>query len=81
MTLTEVLSTILELDPSEIDNDLSRTTHAAWTSLRHVQLIATVEELGEVSFTSREMAAIDSVRQLRELLAAKGIPPNAELSS
>lgn len=81
MTLITLLSEILEIEVAEITDQVSRTTHTEWTSLRHVQLIATLEDFTNVSFTNREMAAIDSVRQLREMLTAKGIPVDAELSA
>lgn len=80
MTLITLLSEILEIEVAEITDQLSRSTHQEWTSLRHVQLIATLEEFTNVSFTSREMVAIDSVRQLRDMLMAKGVPADAELS-
>jgi acyl carrier protein len=80
MTLNTLLSEILEIEVAEITDQLSRSTHQEWTSLRHVQLITTLEEFTNVSFTSREMAAIDSVRQLRDMLMAKGVPADAELS-
>jgi acyl carrier protein len=73
MTLTTLLSEILEIDPGEVTDELSRTTNPEWTSLRYLQLISALEEIGSISFTSREMAAVDSVAQLRALLAVKGI--------
>lgn len=73
LNLSTLVGEILDLDPGQVTDALSRTTHAQWTSLRHLQLITTLEEITSVSFTSREMAEVDSVEQLRALLAAKGV--------
>ncbi|SDT80528.1 acyl carrier protein [Actinoplanes derwentensis] len=70
--LEELIAAVLTVSREEIDGGLSRTTHGdTWTSMRHVELMVAVEEQYGTSLTAREMAAVDSVDDLRDLLAVK----------
>jgi acyl carrier protein len=73
MNLTALLSDVLDMDLDRINDQVGRTTCGDWTSLKHIQLMVTLEELYGISFTAQEMAAVDDVSQLRALLADKGV--------
>ncbi|MFG1889114.1 acyl carrier protein [Micromonospora sp. NPDC049051] len=70
-TLDDLVVAVLELPPSELTAELSRTGNAAWSSMRHVQLIVSVEEQYGVSFTAQEMASVNTLDDLRRMVADK----------
>ena len=70
-TLEDLVVAVLELRPSELNAQLSRTEHPAWTSMRHVQLMVSVEEHYGVSFTAEEMSKVNSLDDLRTVTAEK----------
>jgi acyl carrier protein len=71
--LAAIVSDILEIPLNEVDDDVRPATVANWTSLRHVQLMAAVEETYGIKLAARELRATRSVGKLRELLQTKGI--------
>jgi acyl carrier protein len=71
---TEVLADVLEVDADLVTDAAGPDTLPAWTSLRHLQLIVTLEESYQVSFSYQEVRNVRTVGQLREVLRAKGAP-------
>ncbi|MEU5943053.1 acyl carrier protein [Micromonospora sp. NPDC047548] len=72
MTLTEVVAGVLEVDPAEVTDESGPDSIGTWTSLRHLQLVVTLEEVYGVSFAFEEIRDVRSVRTLRDVLRAKG---------
>ena len=73
-SLDTIVCKVLELTPDECDDAVGWATHPEWTSIKHVELIITIEDDLGVSFSGDEMAAASSVGALRALLAGKGVP-------
>jgi acyl carrier protein len=71
--LVELVAEVLQVPASDVDDDTGTATTGAWTSLRHVQIVAGVEKAYGVRLTAREARTGRSVRALREVLAGKGI--------
>jgi acyl carrier protein len=72
--LTEILADVLEVDGDLVTDTAGPDTLPAWTSLRHLQLIVTIEETYQVSFAYQEVRNLRTVGQLRDVLRAKGAP-------
>ncbi|WP_430502696.1 acyl carrier protein [Micromonospora trifolii] len=72
MTLTEVVAGVLEVDPAEVTDDSGPQTIGTWTSLRHLQLVVTLEEVYGLSFAFEDIRDVRSVADLRAVLRAKG---------
>jgi acyl carrier protein len=72
--LTELVASTLEIPEEQVSDTMSRDTDGAWTSLKHLQLAAAVEDAFRVSLTPREIGQIGSVGDLRKLLRALGAP-------
>lgn len=70
--LTELVADVLQVPADEVTEDTGPATTAAWSSLRHVQIIARVEKEYGVRLTAREARACRSVGKLRAVLAEKG---------
>jgi acyl carrier protein len=71
--LIDLIAETLDVPGSELDEDSGLGTHAAWTSLRHVQLILAIEESYGVSLSHQEIRGMASVHSIRKVLHAKGV--------
>jgi acyl carrier protein len=71
-TLESLVCTVLEIDPAT-RGEIGQSTHGEWTSIKQVQIMITLEDTYDVTFTGEEMAAGTSVTRLREMLAGKGV--------
>ena len=73
MTFVDIVAEVLELDPEEVDDASSPATLHSWTSLRHLQLVVTLEEVYGLSFSRNEIKSFSSVGQIRATLQTKGV--------
>jgi acyl carrier protein len=71
--LVELVAAVLQVPASDVDDDTGTATAAEWTSLRHLQIVAGVEQTYGIRLTAREARTCRSVRALREMLAGKGL--------
>lgn len=70
--LHDLVADVLDLDPGTVTDEDTPATLPEWTSLRHLQLIVTLEEVYEVSFAYEEVRDVPSIGFLREALRGKG---------
>jgi acyl carrier protein len=73
MTLEDLVATVLDVEPSSLNDTTSPTSLDRWDSLAHVELITTVEETYDVVLTTGEMRKADSIGELRRILQTKGV--------
>ncbi|MCG5216562.1 acyl carrier protein [Streptosporangium sp. KLBMP 9127] len=73
MEFAEIVAEVLETDAGEVVDDATPATLGGWTSLRHVQLVVTLEEAYGLSFSREEIRSFKSVGHIREILARKGV--------
>jgi acyl carrier protein len=71
--LETIVAEVLELPVDEIGADTGPATTGQWVSLRHLRIVAAVEDAYGVSFAPREIRAIRSVADLREALRRKDV--------
>jgi acyl carrier protein len=67
----QIVADVLEVDPGEVTDAAGPDTLPTWTSLRHLQLIVTLEETFGTSFAYHEIRDLRSIGDLRDALAAK----------
>ncbi|MEW2445424.1 acyl carrier protein [Micromonospora marina] len=72
--LVRLVADVLELPVDQVDAQTGPATTAAWVSLRHLQIVAAVEDAYRISLTPREIRTVRSVADLRALLAGRGVP-------
>ena len=72
-TLESLVGGILDVGEEHITDDTGPATTGDWTSLRHVQIVAAVEDTYGVRLTPREARTVRSVGALRSVLKAKGL--------
>jgi acyl carrier protein len=71
--LAQLVADRLELPVAEIDAATGPATAGQWVSLRHLQIIAAVEDAYGVSFAPREIRGVKTVGDLYELLRQRGV--------
>ncbi|MFI7672181.1 acyl carrier protein [Actinophytocola sp. NPDC049390] len=71
--LAQLVADVLEIPVAEIRSDTGPATTAEWVSLKHLQIVAAVEDAYRVSFTPREIRAIRSVGDLSEFLRGRDV--------
>ncbi|GLZ36295.1 hypothetical protein Lesp02_84820 [Lentzea sp. NBRC 105346] len=73
MSLNHLVADVLRVPVESVGDDTGTATTAAWTSMRHVEIVVGVEKTYGVKLTPREARVCRSVRALREVLTGKGI--------
>ncbi|WP_202949378.1 acyl carrier protein [Sphingomonas sp. PAMC 26621] len=58
--LKSVIATVLEIDPADIDDDSSMDTIEKWDSIKHMDLILSLEEEFGVSVPDEEAGELTS---------------------
>jgi acyl carrier protein len=71
--LNKILSEILLLEESEINEAISRKDADTWDSLAHLMLINEVEATFEVTFTDDDIVEINTVGDLEQKLRKLGV--------
>jgi acyl carrier protein len=69
----EIVAGVFEVDPAEVTDGAGPDTLPTWTSMRHLQLIVTLEEAYGLSFSYREIRDVKLIGQVRAVLRAKGV--------
>ena len=59
--IKEILATILEIDPSEVNNDTNPDSVASWDSLRHMKLVFAIEDEYDVQFSDDQIIQLTNV--------------------
>jgi MbtH protein len=72
--LVRLIAGVLEIDPGEIDDAAGPGRSPAWTSLKHVQLIAELEHAFGISLSETEIRGLTSVAAIRDTLRARNVP-------
>lgn len=70
MHITSIVAEVLNLDPSSMDIQL-RSQIPSWDSLKHMELILRLEEEFRVRFSSREVAQIQNLDDLVQMIEVK----------
>ncbi len=69
--LTDVFREVFENDSLVIRRETTASDVRGWDSLMHVSLILRVENAFGVRFSSREVALLNTVGELEDLIAAR----------
>lgn len=71
--LVQLVADVLEIPVAEVGPDTGPATTAQWVSLRHLQIVAAVEDAYGLAFTPREIRTIRSLGDLRGVLHSRDI--------
>ena len=73
MTIEDVFSQVLQVPARDMSDETSPKTVGSWDSLRHVELIMSIEQAFNVAFSMPEISTINSLGVVRNLLRQKGV--------
>lgn len=69
--ITEVMSLILGVDPSELNENSSMDTIESWDSLKHMKLVIALEQELGIEFDDEEVVELLSFRLIELAVANK----------
>ena len=69
--IKNVMSAVFEIPANNVNDKLSPDTVESWDSLKHLQLILSLEDEFEIIFNSDEIAAILSFDSIRSIIKEK----------
>ena len=67
-----LLSEVLQIPASKITEDLAMSDVEAWDSLKHMELIVSLEQSFGIEFSFDEIVAMQSVRNIKRVLRERG---------
>ncbi|MGX7829151.1 acyl carrier protein [Actinokineospora sp. 24-640] len=67
-----VVAGALDVDPALVVDTAGPDTLATWTSMRHIQLIVSLEEAYGLSFDYQQIAGVRTIGDVRGVLRANG---------
>lgn len=72
--LKKILSRLLKLDDTKIDDQTSMNNVSIWDSLKHMELIVSIEEEFKISrLRMEDIVEMTSLGAMRRILKSKGI--------
>jgi len=71
--LKQIMSNIFEINEDEVTDESSIDNVENWDSLRHLDLILSIEETFNVSVSEEEMVEMISFADIKHILRDKGI--------
>ena len=71
--LAELLSNVLGVSPEGLPDDASSEDVDQWDSLKHIEFVLTLEQEFEARFTPHEIASMDRLSKVEEVLRGKGL--------
>lgn len=66
-----LLAEVLQMPAARITDDLAMKNAEAWDSLKHMELIVSLEEAFNLQLTFDEIVAMQSVREIKRVLREK----------
>lgn len=73
MKLNQIAARVLEVEPGKLDDQSCVRNVGSWDSLRHIEMIFAIESAFFVRFTMVEIAALQSLGEIRNSLITKGV--------
>ena len=67
----DIVAGVLEVDPADVTDAAGPDMLTTWTSLRHLQLVVTLEEAYGISFSYQEIRGLRYIGDVRRALHAK----------
>lgn len=73
MSLKELVANVLNVDPSEIQDDSSPQTIGTWDSFAGLMLVSELEQHYKVKFTSDDVTGVRCVADIKAALNRHGV--------
>ena len=69
--IKNVMSAVFEIPVNEIDENTSPDSVRSWDSLKHMNLVAALEEEYEIEFVEEEIVEMMNLPQIRSIVQKK----------
>ena len=69
-----VLAEVLQIPLGKVIDSLAMSDVEAWDSLKHMELIVSLEQTFGLEFTFEEIVALRSVVEIKRVLRERGVP-------
>ncbi|PWC53737.1 hypothetical protein TSA6c_02295 [Azospirillum sp. TSA6c] len=73
MIVTQLVATVLKVEPSSVTSETSMKTTPEWDSLRHMELILAIEDRFGLILDGDEIACMTTVGSIHDVLRLKGV--------
>lgn len=73
LQLVSILADLLSLPESEINDSLTMQNTESWDSLKHMELIVTIEQNFGIELSFEEIVAMQSFTQINNILTSHGL--------
>jgi acyl carrier protein len=71
--LRDVMAQVFGVDAAELGDDCGPNRIATWNSLKHLELVVTLEEVYGVSLSRQDIKSLRTVGAVRGILAEHGV--------
>ena len=71
--LEQLLADLLQIPVSEVTDELAMTDLEVWDSLKHMELIASLEEQLDIQLSFDDIVAMRSVGDIKRVLSDRGV--------
>jgi acyl carrier protein len=71
--LIALLADILKISIEDISDDLAMKEVETWDSLKHMELIVSIEKIFDIELTFDEIVAMQTVKGIKQVLINRGI--------
>ncbi|HET6854502.1 MAG TPA: acyl carrier protein [Pyrinomonadaceae bacterium] len=71
--MEQLLADVLQIPVAEVTDQLAMTDLDVWDSLKHIELIASLEEQLNVQLSFDDIVAMRSVGDIKRVLSSKGV--------
>ena len=67
------MATVLQIPPTAVTDDLAMKDVESWDSLKHMELILSVEKRFGIELSFDEIVAMKTVHEIRRVLRERGV--------
>lgn len=71
--ISEVFQELLGLEADEINDDLAYETCDRWDSLKHLEIVTTLEKRFKIAIDVDDILAMENLGRVREILKKYGV--------
>ena len=72
-TVESLLAPVLQIPETRITDDLAMRDVETWDSLKHMEVVASLENGFGIELTFDEIVAMQSVKEIKRVLAQRGV--------
>lgn len=73
ISLQALLATVLQIPPDTLTDDLAMKDVETWDSLKHMELIVSLENTFGIELTFDEIVAMQTVSEIKRVLTQRGV--------